>query len=324
MSGGEESETARPGASRLGVVAVAAATVCWSFGGVLGKSVDATGVVITTWRMTIMAALFNLLLLAATRTRLTWDVVRRAAPAGVLFAANLTVFFTAIRHTSIANAAVIGALTPVCVLPFAARYLGEKVSWLVGACALVAVGGVAVAVVAGGDSGGERSWLGDGLAVVSLVMWVGYLFVIKRTRGGMGTLQFQAGMSTVAVVVLVPACLVSGQDLGGIRGTDWVWLVLLALVPGMLGHGLITWAQPHVDVSISSVLIQGEPVGQTLTAAIFLGEAVAVGQGVALAVVIAALALLAFETSRPARAPTAADPKAPAEPVEPVLGSEPA
>lgn len=319
MTGGGAGSSARLRPNGLGVAAVVAATVCWSFGGVLGKSVDASGVVVTAWRMVITAVLFNGLLAVAGRTHLTWPIVRQAAPAGVLFAANLAVFFTSIRHTSIANAAVIGALTPVCVLPFAARYLGERITWLVASCAAAAVGGVVVAVVAGGDSAGQRSWLGDGLAVVSLAMWVGYLFVIKRTRGRMGTLQFQAAVSAVAAVVLIPASLLLGQDLGAVEGQDWLWLLLLALVPGVLGHGLITWAQPHVDVSISSVLIQGEPVGQTLTAAIFLGEAVALSQGVALAVVIAALGVLAFETSRPraARRPPPARVPAP-----PVLGTD--
>ena len=75
-------------------------------------------------------------------------------------------------------------------------------------------------------------------------------------------------------------------------------LVLLALGPGIAGHGLLAWAQPRVDSSVSSVLIQAEPVGASIAAWVFLGEALTFAQAMSMAVVVAALAVLAYSESR--------------------------
>jgi drug/metabolite transporter (DMT)-like permease len=54
-------------------------------------------------------------------------MIRRAAVAGVLFGASLLAAFGSFRTTSIANATLIGVMTPVIVLFLAPRLLGEQV-----------------------------------------------------------------------------------------------------------------------------------------------------------------------------------------------------
>ena len=303
----------RPPASRtspaagLGVAAVLAATAAWSFGGVLGKSVSAPGVVISFWRLWLASVLFGALVLV-TGGRLSWSGVRAATPAGVLFGINLCLFFSAINHTTVANALIVGALTPVAMLPLAVRFLGERVTPVKVVCALVAVAGVVVAVITapGGGAGGGRSALGDLLAVASLAVWICYLVVIKGARAHLTTVPFMFTVSLVAAVVVTPLALLGPYDLGAVDGTGWWWLVLLTLVPGALGHGLIAWAQRHVDATVTSVLIQGEPVGATVAAALLLGEAVSVPQGLAMAVVVAALVVLAVQSARTRAVPVPA------------------
>jgi drug/metabolite transporter (DMT)-like permease len=294
-------------ASGLGVVAVLAATAAWSFGGVLGKSVGASGVVISFWRLWMASALFGVLVVA-TRSVPAWREMRGAAPAGVLFGINLCLFFSAINHTTVANALIVGALTPVVMLPIAVRYLGERATPIKIVCALVAVAGVVVAVLSAPDAaaGGGRTALGDGLAVASLVVWICYLTAIKRARAHLATVPFMFTVSLVAAVTVTPLALLGPYDLGAVDGVGWWWLVLLTLVPGALGHGLIAWAQRHVDATVTSVLIQGEPVGATIAAAALLGETVTGAQAGAMAVVVAALAVLAVQSTRTRAVPAPA------------------
>jgi drug/metabolite transporter (DMT)-like permease len=287
---------------RLGAAAVAAATLTWSFGGVLGRSVGAPGPIITLWRMWLAAALLSLVL-AARGERLRTRALRVAGPAGALFALNLTAFFTAVQHTSIANAAVIGTLTPVVTLPIAVTFLSERLTALRALCCTAAVAGVVWAILAapatGGD-GGEavgRSWLGDGLAVVSLLIWVGYIFATKSARRQVTTLEFMAGSTLVGAVVqsvVVMVMLAVGVSLPNVSGVGWLWLVLLTVGPGMVGHGLVTWAHRHVDAAVSTVLMQGEPVGAIVAAFVLLGEGFAAWQALAMALVIAAVGVLAL------------------------------
>lgn len=296
----------RPGSDRFGIVAVIAATSCWGLGGVLGKSVGVGGIVISFWRLWIGAAFLNLVLVLSGR-RLSLDVLRRSLLGGVFFGLNVAVYFVSVRSTSIADVAMISALTPVLIFPIAVRWMGERVTRAAVFCSLVAIAGVIVVVV-GGAGSGDRSTSGDLFAVANLAIWVAFFITTKKTREGVGTLHYMAAMTIVAAVTVTPIALISARhDLGSIHGIGWLWLVSLVLVPGAMGHGLMAWAHPHVDVSVSSVLNLGEPILATITAAIFLGEDVSLVQSLAIAAVIAALAVLAL------RAPAGAGP----EPVAP-------
>lgn len=297
----------RQGDAVLGLIAVIGATAIWSFGAVLGRSVGPSGVVTTTWRLwmgvvlwwSVMAGLGHL----PDRATLT-RTLKVAAPAGVLFGGNLTLFFTALEHTTIANASIIGALTPIAMLPLAVVLLKERLDVVKIVCALVAVAGVAAAVLTVPEQGGgqERTNLGDGLAVASLVLWVCYLLATKHARRELATVPLLASVTTVAALVVTPLAIFGDHDLGSIDGRGWLWLVLLTVGPGAIGHAMVAWAQPHVDASVSSVLLQGEPVGSTFAAAIFLGESIGGWQVGAMAVVVAALATLAVHSSRAASA----------------------
>ena len=76
------------------------------------------------------------------------------------------------------------------------------------------------------------------------------------------------------------------------------WVSLLTLGPGLLGHGLFAWAQPRVEASVSSVLIQLEPVTASMIAWMMLGQRVSLSQALSMAVVVAALSVLAWAETR--------------------------
>ena len=72
--------------------------------------------------------------------------------------------------------------------------------------------------------------------------------------------SFLAAVFIGACVVVVPWCLLSSHDLGAIHGTDWLLLLGLILLPGMVGHGLMTWAHHYVDVTVTSMMTLANPV----------------------------------------------------------------
>jgi drug/metabolite transporter (DMT)-like permease len=101
------------------------------------------------------------------------------------------------------------------------------------------------------------------------------------------------GTLTVSLLALV-----TRSHLSQIHGAGWLWVALLALGPGIAGHGLVAWAQPRVDASVTSVLIQLEPVGASIAAFAFLDERVSLTQALAMLVVVGALCVLAYRESR--------------------------
>ena len=292
----------------LGITAVLMANVFWSFGGVLGKATGAGGVVLSFWRMWAATAVM-LLVCAAMRRMPSRADLRAAAPLGVLFGLNICAFFVTLEYLSIAIALIIGALTPVVALPIAAVWFGERLDAVKITCALVAVGGVVIAVMtAPAPAGGEANEaIGYVWAVVSLLVWVAYLVISKRVRDRVETVRFMFVMSFVGALSVSVLVVVTQADLGRVQGAGWLWVLLLALGPGLLGHGLLAWAHPRVDSSVSSLLIQAEPVGASIAAWVFLDERVSFVQGVAMLVVLAALGFLAYREAREARGELALD-----------------
>jgi drug/metabolite transporter (DMT)-like permease len=134
--------------------------------------------------------------------------------------------------------------------------------------------------------------------VVSLFAWVTYLLASKRVRRKVETVRLLACSSVVGGVTVSLIALVIGADVGQMNGQRWMWISLLALVPGLLGHGVFSWAQPRVDASVSSVLIQAEPVIASFAAWGILGQRVSLVQMLSMGVVVAALGALAWSESR--------------------------
>ena len=297
-----ETETRVEGSSnnrRAGVVAVMSASLFWSFGGVLGKSTGASGIVLSFWRLWIASAV--LLSIAAITHR--WPSradLRASSVAGVLFGLNLCVFFITLQYTSIAVALIIGALSPVIALPIAAAFMGERVTAVKVVCALVAVVGVVVAVLTApaAKDGSTTKPVGYMWAVASLLVWVLYLLQTKRVRATVETVRYLTSVTMVGALTVSLLALVTRSHLAQIHGAGWLWVTLLALGPGIAGHGLVAWAQPRVDASVTSVLIQLEPVGASIAAFAFLDERVSLAQAFAMLVVVGALCVLAYRESR--------------------------
>jgi drug/metabolite transporter (DMT)-like permease len=80
-------------------------------------------------------------------------------------------------------------------------------------------------------------------------------------------------VTLVAAIVVTPVALASGTRLGGLRSQDWLWLVLF-LVAAQGGHLLLVWAHRHVDATVSSMILLGEPPITAASASVFLGEPV--------------------------------------------------
>jgi drug/metabolite transporter (DMT)-like permease len=296
-----------PEARRLGVGAVLAATVFWSFGSVLAKGTDAEGVVVSFWRLWVATVILSVVC-AVMRAWPTRAQLVRCIPAGVLFAANIAVFFSALERISVANALVIAAMAPVLMLPIAVVVLGERLTGIKVLCAAVAVAGVVVSVLTAPDVGGagNDALLGNLLAVGGLLLWLGYLVAAKRARQSVDTVPFMFSVSVIGAVSISVYVAVAGTNLNQIEGEGWVWIVLLALGPGIAGHGLVAWAQQRVDASVSTVLMQAEPVGASIAAYVFLDETMSWPQVVSMGVVIGALCVLAYRETREAPDPAQA------------------
>lgn len=282
-----------------GVGAMVLATLFWSFGGIFGKKSGASGLVLTFWRMWLGTALFLVIAVILKRLPSGTDI-RRSVLAGVVFGLNVAAFFTSLETISIATALIIAALAPVVALPISVALFNERLTTLKIVCALVAVVGVIVAVLASPDSSGpgKHSSIGYAWAVVSMVLWLAYLLLSKGVRAHVEMVQFLLVVSASGALAVTAIVVATGKNIGQVHGSGWWWALALALGPGVFGHGLVAWAQPRVEASVTAVLIQAEPVFASINAWIFLHERLTRGQGLAGLGVIVALTTLAWREAR--------------------------
>jgi drug/metabolite transporter (DMT)-like permease len=242
----------------LPLFAVALAVFAWGFGPLFVKGIDASAATLVFWRVTIgtvVAVAFAYLV----GGRITLRLVVVAFPAGVCFALSFIFGFASFQETSIVNATLIPALQPVLILLLAARMFGERRTGVELAYAALALFGVVV-VVAGASADGS-TLEGNIFAILNLLVFTAYFLLGKRARDtDVHAWSFLAAVFMGACVIVVPWSLLTSHDLGAIHGTDWLLMFGLILFPGMVGHGLMTWAHHYVDVTVTSMMTLANPV----------------------------------------------------------------
>jgi drug/metabolite transporter (DMT)-like permease len=273
--------------SGLPLFAVALAVFAWGFGPLFVKGIDASAPTIVFWRVLIGTGV-AITFAYVVGGRITWRLIVVALPAGVCFALSFMFGFASFQETSIVNATLIPALQPVLILLFATRLMGERRSGTELMYAALAFVGV-VLVVAGASSDGA-SLEGNIFAVLNLLVFTGYFLLGKRARDAdVHAWSFLAAVFLCALVIVVPWALISSHDLDAIQGTDWLLLLGLILIPGMIGHGLMTWAHHYVDVTVTSMMTLANPVVSIVGAWIIFDQDLAPAQVAGGAVVLVAL-----------------------------------
>lgn len=273
------------------VIAAAVAVFAWGTGPVMNKVMTVDTPAIVFYR-TLLGAPLMVAIAWATGGGLTRELLRKTAVPGILFALSFITGFASVKMTSIANATLITTIQPVLVLFVAPRMFGERLSARqIGYSGMSLVGVLMVVMAAASSSGAHLS--GDVMAVANVVLWTAYFVLAKKSRlAGVHSWSFLAAIFTWLAVVVLPFGLATSNDLGNMTTKDWLCAIGMTVGPGVVGHGLMTWSQSHVDVTIASLLGLLSPVVSTVLALAFLGELLTWGQLVGGAVVLVSLAML--------------------------------
>ena len=295
----------------LGVAAVVVAVLCFSVSSSIVKWSHTPGAVVAFWRMVLAVGAWWIILLVRHRrtgaplpSRRTWV---HATPAGLLFGANIAVFFTGVTKTSIAHAEFIGAVSPLLLVPAGAVFFAEQPNWRALRWGVVTVVGVAI-VLAFGPSGGAATLRGDLLVTMAVCAWVAYLLTSKwARRGGVGVIEFMACVTPIGVLTAGPiAAAIAGGDIWPLTARGWAGVVMLLVLTGLLAHGLIVFAQQSVPIASIGVMQSGQPALAVVWGFLILGEGIRLAQVPGMILVIGGLALFTLASQR-RPVPVAAD-----------------
>lgn len=197
-------------------------------------------------------------LATATGSRPTLDSVRRAAWAGAAFGINLVFVFLAINEAAVAVLSAVVALQPGFILVVAGPFLGERPSrWHIG-WTVVGMTGTAIIVLAGG-SNFEVTPQAVLYALAAQLFFTAYFLLTKKVRSehDIDPIQWMFGVVLFAAIAVTPWAVAtsSRSDYRAIDGKDWIWLALIIVFTGGLGHILMTWVHRFVDASRSSLYL---------------------------------------------------------------------
>lgn len=241
---------------------------------------DVPSVMIATYRMAIASGILILYSVSTRRLKLSSMSglhVCSAVLAGFFLALHFSFWISSLKYTSVASSVVLVTTNPIFVGFFSWIIFGEKLSRALIAGIILSVGGSFVMAL--GDSGtgsitvgGNHAVLGDALALAGAVMASGYLLVGSRVRESVDVLSYVVVVYTTSSLFLLTFSLLSGLSFSGYRISSYVWMVLLAVVPQIIGHTAINWALKHLRPGMVAVAILGEPVGASLLAYWFFSE----------------------------------------------------
>jgi len=287
----------------LGVLAVIGLVAAFSLSSTLGKRAETPGVLVAFWRMILVSVLWNAVLLATAR-RVTLADVRQVWLPGVFFGLNLAVFFAGVTHNSVANAALIGSLAPLLIVPAGAWLFGEYISPRALVFALVAFGGVAL-VLLNAPPGGDASLEGNVLGFAAMLLLVAYVTSTKRFRRDMDVTTFMSAICPIAAVAVLPIALAHG-DVLEVSTTGWAFIALLTLTSGIAAQGLLVYAQKTIQIGTIGIAQQAQPALAVVWSFLLLGEVINGRQAAGIAIVIAGLTAFVVvhqRAGRPDRAP---------------------
>ena len=100
-----------PSNRRVGLVAVIGVVLCFSLGSTLVKRAHTPGVLVAFWRMVTTTIVWNGILWTRGR-HIRLANLKQALIPGIFFGLNITCFYAGATHNSVANAELIGSLTP--------------------------------------------------------------------------------------------------------------------------------------------------------------------------------------------------------------------
>ena len=290
-------------ARTLGTLAVVGVVVAFSLSSTLVKRAESPGVLVAFWRLVIVSFLWNAFLWASGR-RVTMRDVRQALVPGIFFGLNLAIFFAGATHNSVANAALIGSLSPFFIVPIGAKLFTEFVSPRALAFALLAFAGLAL-VLFSAPPNGDASLEGNVFGVVAMILWTAYVVTTRQFRGAMDVTTFMATICPIAALSVLPLAVANG-DMFGMSSTGWTFTILITLVTGVVAQGLNVYAQKTIPIGTIGIAQVVQPALAVVWSFLLLGEEVNGWQVTGIAIVVTGL--LAFVAMNELGARTRAPP----------------
>jgi drug/metabolite transporter (DMT)-like permease len=217
-----------------------------------------------------------------------------SAVAGFFLAFHFILWFESLNYTSVASSTVLVTLQPIFAFIGTYFFFKERLSLKAILAGLIAV--IGSVIISWGDFKISGSALfGDILALAACALITFYLLFGQTVRKRVSLITYTFIVYAISTVVLLLYIMVTGERLFPYPKNDWLFFLLLAIIPTLLGHTLLNWVVKWVSTSMISVAILFEPVGATVLAYNVIGEKINLSQVIGGLVVLLGISLFIYD-----------------------------
>ena len=118
-----------------------------------------------------------------------------------------------------------------------------------------------------------RQLLGDLLAFSGALFAAFYLLIGRTWSAKLGMINYTFPLYATSAVTLTLTFILSARiSRSPDRQIDYLWFVLLAVVPTLLGHSLYNYSLKHFKAHLVGIVILGEPIMASIWALMLFGE----------------------------------------------------
>jgi drug/metabolite transporter (DMT)-like permease len=206
--------------------------------------------------------------------------------AGVFLGLHFATWITSLEYTSVASSVVLVTTAPLWVALLSPIFLKEKITSVVIIGLLISLAGSMIVGLnnACNFANGQlacigfenlftgKVFLGNLLALAGAFFAGGYLMIGRHVRGTLCLPVYTFLVYGMAALVLIVMVLITGTPITQINAPAWMWILLIALVPQLLGHSTFNYFLKSLSATYVSIAMLGEPIGTVILAFFFLHE----------------------------------------------------
>lgn len=232
------------------------------------------GLAIASWRTLIVTAVTAPILWRqradlSDLSRIDWLWV---VGAGVVLGAHFIAWIESLYFTSVASASVLVTSSPLFIAVLGWIFLRERLHpRTIVAIGVAVVGAVLIGLSDVRGSAFENAMLGNALALLAAFLVSVYLLIGRAVRQRVSFWAYFVPLNGVAAITTTSTALATGVDLT-VPWPVFGLCAVMALGPGLLGHGSFNYAVKFISAAILGLLTLTEPVVAAFLAWGLFGE----------------------------------------------------
>ena len=211
---------------------------------------------------------------------------------GISLGVHFATWIASLSYTSVAASVLLVNTAPLFTLFFSWWFLGERASRAVLVAMAVALTGAALIAAGDWGDGGTASLKGDALALAGAVTLSLYHVIGRGLRDALPLSAYVLGVWSTAAATLAVLAASARVPVFGYPARTFALFLALAVVPTVIGHGLVNRSLRHIPAPTVGLFLLGEPIAASILAYAVFGEMpglLTIAGGV---LVLAALALV--------------------------------